>query len=100
MRSMAIDLVPQLAAAKVHFDWAGLRPGSPDDLPMIGPVPGWTNVVAATGHYRNGILLGPLTGKLVARGIVAGDWSGVPVEFDPGRFSDSPRSHRDLEVRS
>jgi len=98
MRSMAIGLVPQLAAAKVHFDWAGLRPGSPDDLPMIGPLPGWPNVIAATGHYRNGILLGPLTGKLVARGIVAGDWSGVPVEFDPGRFSDSPRSREEAEV--
>ena len=86
MRSMAISLVPQLAAAKVHFEWAGLRPGSPDDLPMIGPLPGRANVVAATGHYRNGILLGPLTGKLVARGIVAGDWGDVPVEFDPARF--------------
>ncbi len=86
MRSMAIGLVPQLAAATVHFDWAGLRPGSPDDLPMIGPLPGWANVVAATGHYRNGILLGPLTGKLVARGIVAGDWGDVPAEFDPARF--------------
>jgi glycine oxidase len=86
MRSMAIGLVPQLAAAKVHFEWAGLRPGSPDDLPMIGPLPGWSNVVAATGHYRNGILLGPLTGKFVARGIIAGDWGDVPVAFDPGRF--------------
>jgi glycine oxidase len=86
MRSMAIDLVPQLVAAKQHFEWAGLRPGSPDDLPMIGPLPGWANVVAATGHYRNGILLGPLTGKLVANGIVTGDWGDVPAEFDPARF--------------
>lgn len=87
MWSMAIELVPQLAAATEHFDWAGLRPGSPDDLPMIGALPGWPNVVAATGHYRNGILLGPLTGKLVARGLVAGDWSGTPREFDPSRFA-------------
>lgn len=86
MRTMAVALVPQLAAAKVHFAWAGLRPGSPDGLPMIGPLPGFPNVIAATGHYRNGILLGPLTGELVARGIVAGDWSGVPREFDPERF--------------
>ncbi len=98
MRSMAIGLVPQLAAAKVHFDWAGLRPGSPDDLPMIGPLPGWANVVAAMGHYRNGILLGPLTGKLVARGILAGDWGDVPPEFDPGRFQISPQRRRDTEV--
>jgi glycine oxidase len=87
MRSMAIGLVPQLAAAKVHFEWAGLRPGSPDDLPMIGPLASWPNVVAATGHYRNGILLGPLTGKFVAQGIVNRDWSETPPEFDPARFS-------------
>jgi glycine oxidase len=86
MRSMAIGLVPQLAAADAHFNWAGLRPGSPDDLPMIGPLPGWPNVIAATGHFRNGILLGPLTGKLVARGIVADDWRETPREFDPARF--------------
>jgi glycine oxidase len=87
MRSMAIALVPQLAAASEHFEWAGLRPGSPDDLPIIGPLPGWPNVFAATGHFRNGILLGPLTGKLVARGLVAGDWRATPREFDPARFA-------------
>jgi glycine oxidase len=97
MRSMAIALVPQLAAAKVHFAWAGLRPGSPDDLPMIGPLAGWPNVIAATGHYRNGILLGPLTGELVARGIAAGDWSAVPPEFDPARFLGSHERHRGTE---
>lgn len=87
MRSMAIDLVPQLAAAQEHFEWAGLRPGSPDGLPIVGPLPRWPNVIAATGHYRNGILLGPLTGKLVARGIIAGDWSETPPEFAPSRFT-------------
>ncbi len=90
MWSMAAELVPQLAAAKVHFDWAGLRPGSPDDLPMIGPLSGWPNVIAATGHYRNGILLGPLTGRLVARGMIDGDWADVPAEFDPARFAAAP----------
>ena len=87
IRRMADRLVPQLAAAKQHFDWAGLRPGTPDDLPIIGPLPPFANAVAATGHYRNGILLGPLTGKLVAQGIVDGDWSGVPDEFAPSRFA-------------
>ncbi len=86
MRSMAVGLVPQLAAATVHFDWAGLRPGTEDGLPIIGPLPD-SNVIAATGHYRNGILLGPITGAAVARGITTGDWSGVPVEFSPERFA-------------
>jgi glycine oxidase len=90
MRAMATALVPQLAAAKQHFEWAGLRPGTPDDLPFIGPMtvgplPSRDNVVAATGHYRNGILLGPLTGKLVAQGITSGDWSAIPPEFSPSR---------------
>ncbi len=85
IRAMASRLVPQLASAKQHFEWAGLRPGTPDDLPLIGPMPSLENVVAATGHYRNGILLGPLTGKLVAHGITTGDWSAVPPEFSPSR---------------
>ena len=86
LRSMASRLVPQLAAAQQQFDWAGLRPGTLDGLPIIGPMPGWPNVIVATGHYRNGILLGPITSRLVARGI-AGDWSETPAEFSPGRFA-------------
>ena len=87
MRTMATALVPQLSAAKVHFEWAGLRPGTTDGLPIIGALPAWPNVIAATGHYRSGILLGPITGAAVARGIVDGDWSDVPAEFNPARFS-------------
>jgi len=87
LRSMAGRLVPQLSAAAQQFEWAGLRPGTPDELPLIGPVPGWENVAAATGHYRNGILLGPLTGKLVARGVTAGEWGEVAAEFSPARFT-------------
>ena len=84
--AMAAALVPQLGAATEHFSWAGLRPGSADGMPMIGRIPGWENVFAATGHFRNGILLGPLTGRLVAEALVAGDWSCIPAEFDPARF--------------
>ncbi|MEX2226978.1 MAG: glycine oxidase ThiO [Dehalococcoidia bacterium] len=86
MRAMAARLVPQLSAAKVHFEWAGLRPATADGQPIIGPVPG-SNVIAATGHYRNGILLGPLTGSWVAAGIVKGTWDGVPPEFRYERLS-------------
>jgi len=87
LRAMAERLVPQFTAATQHFDWAGLRPGTPDNLPLIGALPGWPNAIAATGHYRNGILLGPLTGKLVARAITDGDWSEIPAEFSPARFT-------------
>lgn len=94
LRSMAGALVPQLRAATEHFSWAGLRPGSADGLPMIGRLPGWENVFAATGHFRNGILLGPLTGRVVAGALVSGDGNGVPAEFDPARFAQPPRRAR------
>jgi glycine oxidase len=85
LRRMAVELVPQLGAATMPFEWAGLRPATPDAMPFVGPI-GASNVVAAAGHYRNGILLGPLTGKLVATGILDGDWGGVPAEFLPQRL--------------
>lgn len=61
----AIELVPQLGDAKILEDWAGLRPGTPDNLPILGatPTPGY---FAATGHFRDGILLAPITAKLMA----------------------------------
>jgi glycine/D-amino acid oxidase-like deaminating enzyme len=87
IRSMAVRLVPQLRAATAPFEWAGLRPATPDDLPIIGPLPSTPNVIAATGHYRNGILLGPITGTVVADGLLRDDWSAVPPSFSPARFA-------------
>lgn len=75
VRRGAFELVPQLRQAKEHFTWAGLRPGSPDGLPMMGPLPGWDNVTVATGHFRNGILLAPITGELIAAALTDGDWA-------------------------
>jgi glycine oxidase ThiO len=77
----ATDLVPALHSAKLHEAWAGLRPGTPDELPILGEtsVPGY---FAATGHYRDGILLAPVTAKLMAQAIV-----GEKTEFDLSAFS-------------
>ncbi|HBB39915.1 MAG TPA: glycine oxidase ThiO, partial [Proteobacteria bacterium] len=44
--------------------WAGLRPGTPDGLPFLGPAPGITNLTLATGHYRNGIVLAAATAEV------------------------------------
>lgn len=52
---------------------AGLRPKPRKGRPVIGPLPGAARVIAATGHYKNGVLMGPLTGQVVARWIAAGD---------------------------
>jgi glycine oxidase len=61
----AVRLVPSLEQAKLHEDWAGLRPGTPDALPILGATstPGY---FVATGHYRDGILLAPVTAQVIA----------------------------------
>jgi glycine oxidase len=66
--------------------WAGLRPRSPDDLPVLGPCAGIRGLVYATGHYRNGILLAPLTGDLIAGAIADNVTSPLLEAFVPDRF--------------
>ncbi len=59
-------LAPGLGAATFRGAWAGLRPGSPDHLPALGPWPGVPGLFVAAGHHRNGVLLSGTTGRLVA----------------------------------
>jgi glycine oxidase len=63
-------IAPGIMAQPVVRTWAGLRPGSPDGLPLLGPMPGVSGLVLAVGHHRNGILLGPMTGVLVKQLLV------------------------------
>jgi len=86
LRHMATALVPSLRLAEVASAWAGLRPGSPDGLPIIGRLPGRENVYVATGHFRNGILLAPITGKLISQLIVDGTAEVDIAAFSPARF--------------
>jgi len=86
LRHMASALVPALRGAEVASAWAGLRPGSPDGLPIIGALPGRENVYVAAGHFRNGILLAPITGKLVSQLILEGQTEMSLKPFDPARF--------------
>jgi glycine oxidase len=76
----ATDLVPAVRDLELHETHAGLRPGTPDNAPIIGVSPRDDRVVHATGHYRNGILLTPVTADAVAS-IVAGD--GAPPVVAP-----------------
>ena len=62
----AVDLVPELFGAAFVSAWGGLRPGTPDGLPFLGGVEGIEGLFLATGHYRNGVLLAPVTGEVVA----------------------------------
>jgi len=61
-----IELLPALADAAFRDAWAGLRPATPDGLPVVGPAPGTRGLLLAAGHHRNGVLLAPITGRLVA----------------------------------
>ena len=89
VRRAAFELVPQLRHAREHFSWSGLRPGSPDGLPIMGTLPGWENVSVATGHFRNGILLGPISGQLMAEALVEGRSGEALAPFDPARFANA-----------
>jgi glycine oxidase len=75
-------MVPSLQRAEMAASWGCLRPAAPDGLPLLGRVPGRQDLVVATGHFRNGILLAPITGKLIAELIVEGRPS---ISLDPFR---------------
>jgi glycine oxidase len=81
MHQAAIRLVPALGEARVLEAWAGLRPGTPDDLPILGATsaPGY---FVATGHFRDGILLAPVTAHVMTQVI-----TGVQLDYDISRFS-------------
>jgi glycine oxidase len=86
----ASRLVPSLYAAPVERCWAGLRPGSPDEMPFLGPVPGCDNLFVAAGHFRAGIQLSPASG-LVMKELLLGQKPTIPVEaFRPDRPLMSP----------
>ena len=82
----ASGMVPALREARVRETWAGLRPRSSDDQPVLGPVPGCDGLIAATGHFRNGILLAPITAQLVTEWITGHEPSLDVARFSPGRF--------------
>jgi glycine oxidase len=82
----ARGLVPSLAHGEIASSWAALRPGSPDGLPILGPVPGWDGLSVASGHYRNGILLAPITGRLMAQLLTKGTTEVSLAPFSAGRF--------------
>jgi glycine oxidase len=79
-------LVPGLKDAAFSHAWAGLRPGTPDRLPLLGRIPGWRGVSIAAGHFRNGILLAPITGVLISDLLRDGRLRMELNPFDPGRF--------------
>jgi glycine oxidase len=82
----ALELLPDAAELELTETVVGLRPGSPDNAPMLGPA-GPEGLVVATGHYRNGILLTPVTADAVAELLATGRVPELIAPFGPGRFA-------------
>jgi glycine oxidase len=83
----AINLIPELGSARMLEAWAGLRPGSPDNLPILGATstPGY---YVATGHFRDGILLAPITAQVMAQ-VACGEKPDFDIApFSPARFAE------------
>jgi glycine oxidase len=83
--SAAIELAPGLVAARIEETWAGLRPDSPDHLPILGPTD-LDGLLIATGHFRSGVILAPITARVIREWVterrVSIDWE----RFSPLRF--------------
>ncbi len=82
----AIELVPALATAELNEFWTGFRPGTPDDLPILGADSSIAGLYYATGHYRNGILLAPITSRVIADLVEMKTPSFPLAEFRAERF--------------
>jgi glycine oxidase len=87
----AIALVPRLEKACVEETWAGLRPDSPDHLPILGPTDR-KGLLIATGHFRSGILLAPVTAQLIREWVTAQKVSVDWAPFSPMRFQNKPQT--------
>jgi len=82
----ALEISPRIAELPLTDSWAGLRPRAGDTLPVLGPCAEIAGVYYATGHYRNGILLAPITGELIAGAVVDRVFPATLEIFSPDRF--------------
>ncbi|KMS82017.1 glycine oxidase [Streptomyces leeuwenhoekii] len=85
----AHELVPGITELPLTETRAGLRPGSPDNAPLLGPT-ALEGLLLATGHYRNGVLLTPVTGDVMAHVLTTGELPAEARAFTPGRFTTTP----------
>ena len=91
----ANEILPDSTELPLVETWAGLRPASQDNMPILGPVPGndgddACGLILATGHYRNGILLAPATAAYISQYCLTGHRDPAIAAYGPQRFSDQP----------
>src|SRR5205814_5694683 len=90
--SMASEIAPSVTNLLLLDSWAGFRPRAADDLPVLGMSGEIEGLVYATGHYRNGILLAPITGELIAETIIDNELPPLLSPFAANRFGLVPVS--------
>jgi glycine oxidase len=83
----AVEIMPSVGKLAIVESWSGLRPGTPDDWPVIGSDPETQGLFFATGHYRNGILLAPVTAEILTELIVSGGSKRDLTDFSVSRFT-------------
>lgn len=88
----AVDIVPALGDRAITRTWYGFRPWVPDGRPVLGPWPGVSGLFVATAHYRSGIMLAPITARLMAEWILEGVPSIAVTDFLPDRYVGVGRS--------
>ncbi len=86
LRQMAAEIAPNLSSLAITDQWSGLRPFARDGLPIIGQFDGINDLTIATAHYRNGILLAPLTARIVTDKVVSKIEISTLTAFSPNRF--------------
>ena len=86
VRAAAEEICPALALSERTISWAGLRPVTPDMLPILGADPERPSLIYACGHSRNGVLMAPLTGDLIADLVTGAPLSHDLSQFRPDRF--------------
>ncbi|TWH64429.1 glycine oxidase [Azomonas agilis] len=82
----AVELLPELANAQIIKHWAGLRPGSPEGIPYIGPVPEYEGLWLNCGHFRNGLVLAPASCQLLTELVLQ-----QPTSIDPSPYTTAGR---------
>jgi glycine oxidase len=85
LHQRAAYLFPELGEGRILEVWAGLRPGTPDGLPFVGET-NYSGYLAATGHYRDGILLAPITARIIGQIVTGKDPEVSLLPFAPERF--------------
>ena len=92
LRQRAMSLVPRLGDAPVIRRWAGIRPATPDMLPIIGPDPEQPRLIYACGHSKNGILLAPATAAAIVA-MISGESVPDVSPFAISRFPSATRGN-------